>query len=269
MATIAAHSAAALREQWKAGKPVFGMWAAMPGPFGVELMAAAGVGYVCVDQQHGLIDYADLPGMFAAAEGRGLCPFTRVPANESWLIAKSLDAGAQGIIVPLVNNRAEAEAAVKACRYPPRGVRSFGPIRAAVTSVARDMDTLGNGPLLFVMVETREALANIDEITATPGLDGIYVGPADLAIGLGLPPDLDKSEPEHVAAVERIRDACKRNGIVAGIQCASGSFGRAYAERGFGLVTIGKDSALLQAGARREIQVALGLAGEAAKLGYT
>src|SRR5690606_27648272 len=141
--------------------------------------------------------------------------------------------GAQGVVVPLVNNGAEAAAAVAACRYPPAGVRSFGPIRAALVGTSRDAKTLGDSILCFVMVETREGLDNIDDIASTPGLDGIYVGPADLALGLGLPPDLDKTEPEHVAAVERIRAACERNGIIAGIQCASGSSGRAYAEKGF------------------------------------
>ena len=177
--------------------------------------------------------------------------------------------GAQGVIVPLVNTRAEAAAAVAACRYPPKGIRSYGPIRSSVISAARDMATLGDSMLCFVMVETREALDNIEDIASTPGLDGIYVGPADLALGLGLPPDLDKTEPEHVAAVDRILAACKRHGIVAGIQCASGKFGRAYAEKGFGLVTIAKDSAVLQAGTRKEIQVANGGGDEIAKIGYT
>ena len=138
-----------------------------------------------------------------------------------------------------------------------------------MVSAQRDTETLGGQVLCFVMAETREALANIDAIASTPGLDGIYIGPADLALGLGLPPDLDKTEPEHVAAVERIRDACLNNRIVPGIQCASGAFGRAYAERGFRFITIAKDSALLQAGVRKEMQVALGKAGEAARLGYT
>lgn len=253
-------SAQHLRTLWARHEPALGVWAALPCAFAVELLAIPGVAYLCVDQQHGLIDYADLVSMTRACEGRGVVPITRVPANESWLIARSLDAGAQGVIVPLVNSRAEAVAAVAACRYPPKGVRSFGPIRSAVVS-GRDMAVLGDGIVCFVMVETREALDNIDEIASTPGLDGIYIGPADLALGLGLPPDLDKSEPEHVAAVERILQACRRNDIVAGIQCASGASGRKYAAQGFGLVTIAKDSALLQAGIRRELKAATETAG--------
>lgn len=261
-------SALALRETWKAGRPVFGVWAALACPFAVELMALPGVGYICVDQQHGVIDYADAVNMMMAAQGRGIAPLTRVPANESWMIAKALDAGAQGVIVPLVNNAAEARAAVEACRYPPRGVRSFGPIRAAVVT-GRDQQALGDGVLCFVMVETREGLQNIEAIAATPGLDGIYVGPADLALGLGLPPDLDKTEPEHAAAVQTILEACQRNGIVAGIQCGSGRSGHAYAQQGFRLVTITKDSAILQAGVRAELRAALGEAAPAGKAAYT
>ncbi len=261
-------SAMALRESFKAGKPVFGVWAALACPFAVELMALPGVGYICVDQQHGVVDYADAVNMMMAAQARGVAPLTRVPANQAWMIGKALDAGAQGVIVPLVNTGAEARAAVEACRYPPNGVRSFGPTRAAVVT-GRDQKTLGEGVLCFVMVETREGLTNIEAIASTPGLDGIYVGPADLALGLGLTPDLDKTEPEHAAAVMAILDSCKRHGIVAGIQCSAGKSAHDYATKGFGLVTFTKDSALLQAGVRNELRVAIGQTGSANKEGYT
>jgi 4-hydroxy-2-oxoheptanedioate aldolase len=251
-------SASELRNHWQAGSTVFGAWAALPSPFAAELMSGPHVGYICVDQQHGLIDYADAVPMYAAIAGRGVTPITRVPANEAWLIGKNLDAGAQGVIVPMVSTRAEAASAVAACRYPPNGIRSFGPIRAAVVSANRDAKSLGNSVLCFVMVETREGLENIDEIASTPGLDGIYIGPADLALGLGLEPDLDKTEPEHVAAVARILEACKQHGIVAGIQCASGKSGRKYADQGFGLITVAKDTSLLQAAVRTEFRIASG-----------
>jgi 4-hydroxy-2-oxoheptanedioate aldolase len=257
-----------IRAQWKEGRPVFGIWAALACPFAVELMAGPGIGYLCVDQQHGVVDYSDAVNMFMAAHARGVAPITRVPANESWMIGKALDAGAQGVVVPLVNNREEAAAAVSACRYPPRGVRSFGPIRSALVSGARDTATLGDSVLCFVMVETREGLRNIEEIASTPGLDGIYVGPADLALGMGLAPDLDKTEPEHAAAIQTILEACRRNRIEAGIQCSSGKSGRSYAEKGFRLVTIAKDSSLLQAAARAEIRAANGQSAPG-KEGYT
>jgi len=243
-------------DQWAKGKPVFGGWAALPCAFGAELMCVPGVDYVCIDQQHGLVDYPAMVAMLRAIEGRGVVALTRVPANVTWLIGKALDAGIQGVIVPMVNDREEAAAAVAACRYAPKGVRSFGPVRAQMVMDTRDISVVGDGVLCFVMVETREAVERIDEIASTPGLDGIYIGPADLALGMGLPPNLDKEEPEHVAAVNRILEACKRHGIVAGIQCGSGRSAKKYAERGFGLVTFTKDSNLIPSAVDREIAAA-------------
>lgn len=248
-----------LRSLWQQEKPALGAWCSMPGAFGLELMAMPGVDYICIDQQHGLIDYTEMLAMLRAAEGRGVVPLTRVPANESWLIGKALDAGVQGVIVPMVNTGEEARRAVASCRYGAQGVRSYGPLRSSMTMRSRDVEVLGGEVLCFVMVETREALDNLDEIAATPGLDGIYIGPADLALGLGLPPDLDKSEPEHVAAVRQILEACRRHGIVPGIQCGSGKAARRQVEAGFGLVTFAKDSALIGSGMKREL---LGLGGE-------
>ena len=264
--------AQSLRDAWQRGETTFGAWAAIPCGFAAEALAIPGLAYVCVDQQHGVVDYADMVAMTRAIEGRDVVPITRVPANETWLISKSLDAGAQGVIVPLVNSRAEAAAAVAACRYPPKGIRSFGPTRASISMDARDVATLGDSVVCFAMVETREALGRIEEIAGTPGLDGIYVGPADLALGLGLAPDLDKTEPEHVAAVEAILQSCRRHEIIAGIQCSTGASGARYAARGYQLVTITKDSSLLQAGARKDLTDALGGAGVkagAASKGYT
>lgn len=246
-------TASALRKRWARGETVFGGWAALPCAFGAELMCVPGVDYVCIDQQHGLVDYADMVGMLRAIEGRGVVPLTRVPANVPWMIGKALDAGVQGVVVPMVNNTTEAAAAVQACRYAPKGVRSFGPVRASMVMDTRDIAIVGDGVLCFVMVETREAVERIDEIASTPGLDGIYVGPADLALGLGLTPNLDKEEPEHVAAVEKILKACQRHGVVPGIQCGSGRSARQFAERGFRLVTFAKDSSLIPSAMDREV----------------
>jgi 4-hydroxy-2-oxoheptanedioate aldolase len=250
--------ALALQQKWAKGETVFGMWAGMPCAFAAELQCVSGVDYVSVDQQHGIIDYADMVHMLRAIEGRGAVPMTRVPVNQAWIIGKALDAGAQGVIVPLVNNREEAEAAVAACRYVPRGIRSFGPSRASIVMNSRDTKVVGDGVLCFVMVETREALRNIDQIAGAPGLDGIYIGPADLALGLGLSPNLDKEEPEHAAAVQAILESCQRHRIVPGIQCGSGRAARKFADRGFRLVTFASDRNLLPAAVEREIAAALG-----------
>lgn len=256
-----------LRSKWSRGEAALGSWCSMPGAFGAELMATAGVDYVCIDQQHGLIDYPDMVEMLRAVEGRGAVPLTRVPANEPWLIGKALDAGIQGIIVPMVDSAADATRAVSGCRYGQGGVRSYGPLRSSMTMNSRDVDVLGGEVLCFVMVETREALNNLDAIAATPGLDGIYIGPADLALGLGLPPDLDKSESVHVAAVDSILAACRRHSIVPGIQCGSGKAARAQVDRGFRMVTFAKDSALLAAGLADEVTVVLGEQANTARSG--
>jgi 4-hydroxy-2-oxoheptanedioate aldolase len=253
-----------LKQKWARGETAFGGWAALPCAFGAELMCVPGVDYVCIDQQHGLVDYADMVAMLRAIEGRNVVPLTRVPANIPWLIGKALDAGVQGVVVPMVNNAAEAAAAVAACRYG-KGVRSFGPVRASMVMDTRDVGVIGDGVLCFVMVETREAVERIDEIASTPGLDGIYVGPADLALGLGLQPNLDKEEPEHVAAVDKILKACQRHGVVPGIQCGSGRSARKFAERGFRFVTFAKDSSLIPSAMDREVAAISGEAMETIK----
>ncbi len=259
MDMTAMNTASALRRKLASGETVYGVWAALPCAFSAELVCAEGVDYVCVDQQHGLVDYGDMVSMLRAIEGRRTAvPFTRVPVNEAWVIGRAFDAGMQGVVVPMVNNRAEAAAAVAACRYAPKGVRSFGPVRASMVLNSRDIAVVGDSVMCFVMVETREGVTNIDEIASTPGLDGIYIGPADLALGLGLPPNLDKEEPEHVAAVELILKACQKHGVVPGIQCGSGKAARKFAERGFRFITFTKDSSLLPAAVEKEIAAALG-----------
>ena len=252
-----------LKEAWAENRTAFGLWVAMPGSFGAELISGAGVDYVCVDQQHGVIDYASMVPMFQVIGAAGAAPITRVVQNDPGQIMKSLDAGALGIIVPLVNDAAEAARAVAACRYPPQGIRSYGPVRAAGVIGSRDPEDLAEQVLCIVMVETREALERVGEIAATPGLDGIYIGPSDLALSLGLSPTLDVTEEAHVEAVRRIREACHRHGVAAGIQSASGGAAREHAEAGFDMVTVATDAALLRAAARREVAAARGERAEA------
>src|ERR671916_418124 len=187
----------------------------VPGSVGAEIFASAGVDYVCVDQQHGVIDYDSMVPMFQAIRAEGATPITRVLSSDPFLIMKALDAGALGVIVPLVNSAEDAARAVAACRYPPRGMRSYGPVRAAGVIGSRDPEDLAGEVLCIVMVETRAGLERMDEIAATPGLDGIYIGPSDLALSLGLSPTLEIKEDEHVEAVRRIRDACHEHGIAA------------------------------------------------------
>jgi 4-hydroxy-2-oxoheptanedioate aldolase len=230
----------------------------VPGSVGAEILAGAGVDYVCVDQQHGVIDYDSMVPMFQAIRAEGVAPITRVLSNDPFLIMKALDGGAWGVIVPLVNNAEDAARAVAACRFPPRGMRSYGPVRAAGVIGSRDPEELGGEVLCLVMVETREALERVEEITSTPGVDGVYIGPSDLALSLGLPPTLEVTEDAHVEAVDRIREACHRSGIAAGIHARSGEWARKHAEAGFDMVTVATDAVLLRAAALRELAVARG-----------
>jgi 4-hydroxy-2-oxoheptanedioate aldolase len=245
-----------IREIWAGDRPAFGLWSVMPGTIGAEILAKAGADYVCVDQQHGVIDYGSIAPMFQVIRAGGAAPITRVLSNDPFLIMKALDAGSWGVIVPLVNSAEDAARAVSACRYPPQGIRSFGPVLAADVIGSRDPEALGGEVLCLVMVETREALERVGEIAATPGLDGVYIGPSDLALSLGLPPTLEIMEGEHEAAVQRIREACHEHGIAAGIHAPSGEWARRHAEAGFDLITVATDAPLLRGAALREMTAA-------------
>ena len=247
-----------LKGAWSEDRTAFGLWTTVPGSIGAEILAGTGVDYVCVDQQHGVIGYDSMVPMFQAIRAEGATPITRVLSNDPFLIMKALDAGAWGVIVPLIGSAEDAARAVSACRYPPRGMRSYGPVRAAGVIGSRDPEELGGEVLCHVMVETREGLERVEEIAATPGLDGIYIGPSDLALSLGLPPTLEIQEGEHAEAVERIRKACHGNGIAAGIHSPSGGWARKHAEAGFDMVTVATDAAILRDAALREVSAARG-----------
>lgn len=256
-----------MKEKWKDGSPAFGLWATMPDPFCAELVSSLELDYICVDGQHGVTDYRSMVSVFQAIRHSGVTPLVRVVYNEPWQIMKALDGGALGVVVPLVNNGEEAARAVAACRYPPAGMRSYGPIRASHVIGARDPRGLTDETLCIVMVETREGLDRVEEIAATPGVDGIYVGPSDLALSLDLPPSLQVTESEHKEAVDRIREACEKHGVAAGIQCPDGRSAVKMAGEGFTMVTLGSDAALLRVAVQREVEDARGKPSSAAQTG--
>jgi 4-hydroxy-2-oxoheptanedioate aldolase len=241
-----------LRAKWVAGEPTFGLWAAISSSLTAEMAAAAGYDYVCVDLQHGLSDEPTMVSMFQATVAAGSTPLARVAWNEPWLIMRALDLGAAGVIVPMVSSGAEAARAVHACRYPPEGNRSYGPVRAELTVGSAAPAELGAAVLCFVMIETREGLDRLEQIADTPGLDGIYVGPSDLSLALGLTPQATGGQRLE-DAIARIRDACHAHGLIAGMHCAAGAAARARAAEGFKLITAGMDSSLLKAAISREL----------------
>lgn len=237
----------------RANQQTIGAWLSLDSSFAAEAMAHAGFDWVCLDMQHGMLDYNDIKIMLPAISNTDTIPLVRVPWNEPYEIMKALDAGAYGVVVPMVNNREEAERAVSACRYPPQGNRSFGPLRAAMHAGAGYVEEANSELACIVMIETEEALQNLDEIMSTPGVDAVYIGPSDLAYALGLAPTGDNNEPLHVETVNRIFETAKKHGIGAGIHTGSVEYSKRYLEQGFHMVTLGQDSGFMTRLARREL----------------
>ncbi len=259
-----------LRELFDREEPTVGGWCVIPSPFSAELMGRAGFDWVCIDTQHGLIGYDSLVVMLQALSGTGTPSFVRVPWNEPEPIMKALDAGAEGIVVPMVNSRGEAERAVGACRYPPAGYRSWGPVRAALGVAGYTAESANRRTVVAVMIETRAGVAAADEILSVPGVDAVYVGPNDLAISYGLQPSADPSDPEHVGAIESILAAAKRHRVTAGIHCGGPEIAERWRSLGFGMLNVNSDAVFLRGTAQA---VAKRLGGELApsetKSGYS
>lgn len=247
-----------VKAQWARGAAVLGGWATLGSPFATEVLAVAGFDYVCVDLQHGLAHADAMVPMLIATARTGVTPLVRVPANDAASIGKALDAGAHGVVVPMVNSAQEARAAVAACRYAPTGTRSFGPVRAGLQTAGMSPEQVNDQVLCLPMVETTQALDRIDEICGTPGVDGIYIGPSDLSLTLGLPPYSDPIDDRLLDAVASIRAAAARHGLPVGIHTTSGRQARYYLDLGLNLVTVSTDAAILRAAVLAELAGARG-----------
>lgn len=238
-----------LREIWRRGGTVLNGWLTNPSTWSAELMAHAGFDSLTLDLQHGLLDYSIALPMVQAIDTTATIPFMRVPWNEPGGIMKALDMGAYGIICPMVNTRAEAERFIGACRYAPHGYRSYGPTRMALL---HGDDYLANANELVItlaMIETAEALENVDAIISTPGLDGIYIGPSDLGLSLGHFPRVDPTDPALIAAIDRIGASARAHGKIAGMHTGSVAYGRQMVAKGFQFVTVHSDTSLLRTAA--------------------
>jgi 4-hydroxy-2-oxoheptanedioate aldolase len=237
-----------LKEIFKKGGSAINGWLQIPNSFTAELMANQNWDSLTLDMQHGVVDYSHAISMLQAISTTNVVPMARVNWNEPGQIMKILDAGAYGIICPMVSNRKEAENFVQACMYPPRGYRSYGPIRGLVYGGPDYADEANNEILKFAMIETKESLDNLDEIMQTPGLDGIYIGPADLSLALGEKPSFDKPEGDPVYnVIMKILEHAKKNKIIAGIQNAQPEYAQKMIKKGFQLVTIGTDQRFMTA----------------------
>jgi 4-hydroxy-2-oxoheptanedioate aldolase len=224
------------------------LWAAVPSTVTAEAAAMAGADYVVVDEQHGVVGPAELLAMLAAIEMGGATPLVRVGRNDPRVIGRALDLGAHGVIVPLVDDADEAAAAVAACRYAPTGVRSWGVVRGEPDPA----------PLCLVMVETRSALTNLDSIVRTPGLDGLYVGPSDLALGLGLQPTGVIEHPPVLEAISLVRAACRRERRIAGVHCVAVDDAARFVRDGVDMVTAGADAVHLRRALAEAVATARG-----------
>jgi 4-hydroxy-2-oxoheptanedioate aldolase len=254
-----------LKARLKSGKACLNAWLAIPSGFSAEVMAQCGFDSVTVDMQHGVQDYQTMVQCFQAMDKYPITPLTRVPWNEPGIIGKALDGGAWGIICPMVNNAAEAKALANACLYPPKGKRSNGPIRAAAYGEASPYQTIANDEVLVIpMIETQEAIDNIDALLDVPGISGIYIGPSDLGLSLGLKPTLDREEPQIFAIYEKLVAATTKRGQFAGIHNATGAYAARMIAMGFRFVTLANDSGLMARAARAEISVTRKNAGEVA-----
>lgn len=256
---------ATLPERLAAGEALSAAWIALDSATGAEAVAASGVDVVVLDMQHGLTHAGNLHTMLQAAQGAGAPTMVRVAANDSTEITRALDLGADGVIVPLVSDASEAAAAVAPCRYPPDGNRSYGPLRAAIRY--GNANAAERAAAVFVMIETRTGLEQVEAIAATPGLTGLFIGPADLGLSLGLGTQTDGSHPEHRHALERILAACRDHGIACGIYSNDPAYGLGLVERGMQLVVIASDASLLQQGVSERVsQWRSGLAGNPGEL---
>lgn len=220
-----------------------GGWLSNPSTINAEIMGTAGFDYVVIDTQHGAIDYPAMLSMLQVLSIGKSTPIVRVPSCDSGHIGKALDAGARAVIVPMVNDRATCETALSYTRYAPEGVRSYGPTRAILAEGADYFERASDQISLIPMIETIEAMRNIDDILTVPGVEAIYVGPNDLSISLGLPPD--NTDPRLDEAMVEIITACRRNGVVPGVH-ASAALCDKRVEQGFGMVTVSADVVALR-----------------------
>jgi 4-hydroxy-2-oxoheptanedioate aldolase len=254
-----------IRQNWAAGKPVINGWLSIACPFTAEIMAAQGYDSITIDLQHGLVGYEVATAMLQAMRASGVTPMVRAPWLDPADIMKALDAGAYGVICPMINTREEAERLVSYVRYPPNGVRSFGPTRTNFSAGADYGQHADSEVLCFAMIETAEAFANVDAIASTPGLDGLYIGPADLTLGLTgrkYPTGFDREEPEMVDAIKRILAAAHTAGIRACLHNGTPAYAAKAVEWGFDLVTISNDVRLLASAAQASVAAARMLLGE-------
>lgn len=242
-----------LRTLWQSGGAAVNGWLAIPNSFSAETMAHQGWDSLTIDLQHGVVDYQAMLPMLQAIQTTETVPVVRVPWLEPGILMKTLDAGASAVICPMVNTREDAQKLVAWTSYAPRGTRSFGPIRALLVHGA-DYPTQANDHVVrFAMIETAQALDNLDDILSVEGLDAVYIGPSDLSLSLGCRPVFDDVDPKAQQAIEHILARAKAHGLVAGIHNGSPRVALERQALGFQFLTVGSDARLMAAGAQQTV----------------
>jgi 4-hydroxy-2-oxoheptanedioate aldolase len=239
-----------LRRLWSQGKTVLNGWLAIPDAFATEVMARQGWDSLTIDMQHGLIDEASMLAMLQAIGTTPTVPIVRVPWLAPGILMKALDAGAQALICPMINTVEDAERLVAWTHYAPRGTRSFGPIRAGLIGGADDAAQANEQVVVFAMIETAQALDNLEGILSVPGLDAIYIGPSDLSLSLGCKPVLDEVEPKAAEAIAHVLARAQAHGVPAGIHNGEPATARARSGMGFRFVSVGSDARFLATGSQ-------------------
>ena len=257
-----------LRTMWRNDQAAVNGWLAIPSSFAAEVMAHQGWDTLTIDLQHGVIDYPAMVTMLQAISTTPTVPLVRVPWLEPGILMKSLDAGAYGVICPMVNTREDAQKLVAWTSYAPRGTRSFGPIRALLYGGA-DYPAQANDTIVrFAMIETAQALDNLDAILSVEGLDAIYIGPSDLSLALGCRPVFDDVDPPVAQAIDHILERATAHGIKAGVHNGIAEGALARVAKGFRFVTVGSDARLMAAGAQQVLSKMRTAPGKAAAAGY-
>jgi 4-hydroxy-2-oxoheptanedioate aldolase len=239
-----------LRKLWHDDQTAINGWLAIANSFAAETMAHQGWDTLTIDMQHGVIDYQAMVTMLQAISTTATVPIVRVPWLEPGILMKSLDAGAYGVICPMVNTREDAQKLVAWTTYAPRGSRSFGPVRAQLYGGADYASQADDTIVRFAMIETAQALDNLDAILSVEGLDAIYVGPSDLSLSLGCKPLFDHVEPKAAQAIDHIIERAKAHGVKAGIHNGLPAVAQARIAKGYRFVTLSSDARILAAGSQ-------------------
>ena len=251
-----------LARRLAAGETVHTGWCALPAPIVAETIAREGFVAVTIDQQHGLWDTAATAVAIASIRAAGSAPVVRVPLGAFATASRALDFGAEGIIAPMINTVADAKAFVGAAKFPPLGERSWGPARAltltGITDMASYLREANDNIVTLAMIETKTAMANLDAIASTPGIDVLFVGPSDLSIGLTDGATLDPHSDTVEKALDRIIAAAKNAGKIAGLYCANAERAIACARRGVRFLAVGSDLGFLRAGTAAQLKTLKG-----------